>query len=454
MNANLKSQETIDAPANPFLSGVHTPMKNELTLEDLPVKGRIPEVFNGRYLRLGPNPMNPDPANYHWFSGDGMVHGFRIEGGRALWYRNRWIRSETITNALGEPRTPGPRHTFEIVNTNVFGFGGKTLGVVEAGSTPVELGDLLNTLRYTDFEGTLHGSFAAHPHVDPRTGEMLGVCYDVANQSSIRYVAVTPEGKVRREVEIPIEHGPMIHDCAFTQRFAIILDLPVTFSRDMAESGHPFPYGWNEAHAARVGLLPREGEADDIIWCATDPCYIFHAINSFDAADGTVILDVAVHDRMFFRSKAGPDSQRSGLERWTIDPVTRAVQRFALDPTPQEFPRPDERRLGMPYRYAYTMEMVGAFLGARLFKQDFVNGTREAHDFGPDCHPCEFVFVPAHAEAEEDEGWVMGLVIDAKARTTDLVILDSRNFAGPPQASIRVPHIVPPGFHGNWVPAV
>ena len=48
----------------------------------------------------------------------------------------------------------------------------------------------------------------------------------------------------------------------------------------------------------------------------------------------------------------------------------------------------------------------------------------------------------------------MGLVIDAKARTTDLVILDARNFEGAPQASIRVPHIVPPGFHGNWVPAV
>ena len=108
-------------------------MKSELTIEDLPVTGRIPEVFNGRYLRLGPNPMKPDPANYHWFSGDGMVHGFRIEGGRALWYRNRWIRSEAVTKALGEQRTEGPRHTFDIVNTNVFGFAGKTLGVVEAG---------------------------------------------------------------------------------------------------------------------------------------------------------------------------------------------------------------------------------------------------------------------------------------------------------------------------------
>ena len=59
-------------------------------------------------------------------------------------------------------------------------FAGKTLGLVEAGSTPVEIGETLETLRYTDFGGTLHGSFAAHPHVDPLTGEMHGICYDVS----------------------------------------------------------------------------------------------------------------------------------------------------------------------------------------------------------------------------------------------------------------------------------
>ena len=42
-------------------------------------------------------------------------------------------------------------------------------------------------------------------------------------------------------------------------------------------------------------------------------------------------------------------------------------------------------------------------------------------------------------------------VIDTEAKTTDLVILDARNFEGEPQASIRIPHIVPPGFHGAWL---
>jgi 8'-apo-carotenoid 13,14-cleaving dioxygenase len=438
-------------PPNPYLTGVHTPMREELTIENLPVTGTIPPALDGRYLRMGPNPRSPNPAKYHWFSGDGMIHGIRIEKGRALWYRNRWIRSAAVSKALGEERVEGPRNAFDTVNTNVVRFARRTLGLVEAGSTPVEIGETLETLRYTDFGGTLHGSFTAHPHVDPLTGEMHGICYDVSRRSAIRYVVVTPEGSVRREVKIPIRHGPMIHDCAFTRRFAIILDLPVTFSVLSGISGHSFPYRWKSAHPARVGLLPREGQAKDIIWLPIEPCYVFHAVNSYDAPDGTVVLDVIVHDRMFSRIKAGPDSQRCALERWILDPITRRVERITLDPTPQEFPRPDERRLGQPYRYAYTMAMTGWFLGSGLYKHDLQAGTRQTHDFGPGRHPCEFMFVPAHLEAGEDEGWLVGFVINAITKATDLVILDARNFGAAPRASIRIPHIVPPGFHGNWL---
>lgn len=444
--------ESVTVPANPYLIGVHRPMKEELTIEDLPVTGTIPVALDGRYLRMGPNPMAPNVAKHHWFAGDGMIHGLRITEGRALWYRNRWIRSKAVSKALGEPRIDGPRHLFDTVNTNVVGFAGKTLGVIEAGSTPVEIGETLETLRYTDFDGTLHGSFAAHPHIDPLTGEMHAVCYDASKWRAVRYVVVGLDGKVRREVKIPVRHGPMIHDCAFTQRFVIILDLPVTFSPRAAITGYGFPYRWNESHGARVGVLPREGTAKDIVWCPVDPCFIFHAVNAYDAADGTVILDAVVHDRMFSVSTAGPDSQQAALERWTIDPVAGAVRRSTLDPTPQEFPRQDERRLGLPYRYAYTMALGDAFVGTGLFKHDLETRTRQVRDFGPDRHPCEFVFLPAHAGAQEDEGWLVGFVIDARAETTDLVILDARNFEGAPQASIRLPHRVPPGFHGNWVP--
>lgn len=447
-----KNAETQGFKPNPFLSGLHVPLAEESTIDALQVIGTIPQGLDGSYMRIGPNPMEPNHDNYHWFTGDGMIHGLNIERGQALWYRNRWIRSESISRRLGEDRVKGPRHPMtDTVNTNVIGFAGRTLAVVEAGSNPVELGDRLETLRFTDFEGTLNGSFTAHPHVDPLTGELHGICYDIARPDSVRYVVVATTGKVKREVEIPVEHGPMMHDSSITQRYAVILDLPVTFSRETAMEGHPFPYRWNDAHQARVGLLPRGGRAEEIVWCAVDPCFVFHVINSFDEPDGTVVLDVVVHDKMFSRSRAGPDAQKGGLERWIVDPVAKKVRRKLIDPTPQEFPRQDERRFSLPYRYGYTMALTGPFLGAALLKHDMKTGERLIHDFGPGRHPGEFVFVPAHAEAEEDEGWLIGLVIDAAADTTELVILDARNFGGEPQAIVRIPHRIPPGFHGNWI---
>jgi len=31
-----------------------------------------------------------------------MVHGVRLSNGRAQWYRNRWVRSAAVIDALGE----------------------------------------------------------------------------------------------------------------------------------------------------------------------------------------------------------------------------------------------------------------------------------------------------------------------------------------------------------------
>ncbi|MCC6183121.1 MAG: carotenoid oxygenase family protein, partial [Microthrixaceae bacterium] len=70
--------------SNPYLAGNFAPVTEEVTIADLEVTGSIPEELTGRYLRNGPNPVvAPDPATYHWFLGDGMVHGLLLDGGRA-----------------------------------------------------------------------------------------------------------------------------------------------------------------------------------------------------------------------------------------------------------------------------------------------------------------------------------------------------------------------------------
>ncbi len=384
----------------------------------------------------------------------------RLKDGKALWYRNRWIRSKAVSRALGEPEAPGPRNGLsDTVNTNVLGHAGALWALVEAGGYPVRLGEDLQTLAHDPFGGTLKGGFTAHPHRDPETGEMHAICYEGSELNAVRHVVLSPEGRVTRELSIPVRNGPSIHDCMITRNYVIILDLPVTFSLKTLLSGHPFPYRWNPDHRARVGLLPKTGTADDVIWCDVAPCYVFHPCNGYETADGKVILDVCAHDTMFDGDRVeGPASESTPFERWTLDPVARSVSRRVIDPDGQEFPRPNETRLGKPYRYAYAMCLPAGFDAAapdqtRLFKHDLEAGTRQVHDFGMGHLPGEFVFVPRPTARAEDDGWLMGYVVDLANEATDFVILNADDFEGPPQASIRIPHRIPPGFHGNWAPS-
>jgi 8'-apo-carotenoid 13,14-cleaving dioxygenase len=444
---------------HPFLTGPHVPMTEEKTLETLSVTGAIPATLDGRYLRIGPNPMNANAANHHWFIGDGMVHGLRIKDGQALWYKNRWLRSNAVSKALGEEPAPGPRSPlFDTANTNVIGHAGKIYGLVEAGANPVHLDEDLNTVAHDPFGGTLQQSFTAHPHLDPETGELHAMCYKGDVTDTIWHTVVDATGKVRREEPIRVRNGPMIHDCMITAQYVIIIDLPVTFSMKRMLAGYSFPYAWNPDHKARVGVLPRNGKNADVIWCDVDPCAVFHPANAYEMADGKIIMDVCAHDTMFATSTVGPDSKSCPFERWTIDLDGRHVSRQVLDSESQEFPRPDERFIGKPYRYAFTTALPKDHLfqhGAdtRLFRHDLAERTRQVHDFGPQRHPGEFVFVPRSDDAAEGDGWLMGLVINLANETTDYVILDALNFEGEPVAVVHIPHRIPPGFHGNWVAA-
>ncbi len=441
--------------ANDFVVGIHRPMDAELTLVDLPVSGAIPAGLNGRYLRMGANPVDAGAMGHHWFLGDGMVHGIALKDGRAEWYRNRWIGSRLAAGALGREAAPGPRRgRNDTVNTNVVAIGGRAFALVEAGSFPVELSPTLEAQRYSSFEGTLRGSFSGHPRRDPATGEMHAIAYDGNVWDAVRHVVVSDAGLVTRDVAIAVKDGPCIHDCAITERFVIVLDLPVAFSMRAVLAGHVFPFRWKASHRARVGLLARDGDPKWITWCETDACFVFHVANAFEDADGRVVLDVIAYDTMFSSEATGLDAL-GRFERWTVNPATRHVDKRVLDRTAQEFPRIDERLTGRRHRYVYTVsvppdgdpQLTGA---TRLYKHDLETGKRLVREFGDGRIPGEFVFVPAHPHAAEDEGWLMGLVIDTRDQTTALVILDARVFEGEPVAEVRLAHRIPPGFHGNW----
>lgn len=440
---------------NPFLAGNFGPVDDELTVDSLSVTGEIPKELAGHLLRIGPNPIDPDPKNHHWFLGSGMVHDVHIRDGKALSYRNRYVRDDHVVAAKGWPPVEGPVHEMDlgggVANTNVISHAGKTFAIVEAGNLPVELDDQLDTVRRSDFDGTLTGGFSAHPHLDPQTGELHAAVYSPAWEH-IRHLVVGADGRVQRSVDVPVPGRPMVHDCMFTQNYFILLDLPVILDVGVAEAGFSLPYKWTPDYGARIGLLPRNGEADEVTWHEVEPCFIFHPMNAYEDDRGHVVMDVVRHSKMFDHDMNGPSEGTSSLDRWVIDPTKSQASEHRIDDRSQEFPRFDERRAGQSYRFGYTANVgYDSSLGG-IKKHDLEKGTGEVHNEGEERFFLEPVFVPASPDAAEDDGWILAYVYDRSTNGSDVTIFHAQDFSGAPQATIHLPQRVPFGFHGNWVP--
>ena len=445
-----------DTSGNRYLSGNYAPVRNEVTALDLPVIGELPRELNGRYLRNGPNPMaEVDEESHHWFIGDGMVQGICLRDGRAEWYRNRYVGSSMLSAARGVPDIPGRNwnNSPSGPNTNVGGFAGTTWAMVEAGGCPVELTHELETIGRNDFSGTLPGAFTAHPKVDPATGEMHAMTYAWAEWlDHIQYVRVGTDGRVNRTVDIPLPGMSMVHDMSITERYVVVYDQPVLVDLDMAFSGRPFPFRWFDDYANRVGLMPREGTAADIVWVDVPQGYVFHPLNAYDTADGNVVLDLCFYDVMFRNDLSGPfGDSLPRLVRWEVNPATRTVSVTAIDEHVNEFPRHRGSLTGKPYRYGYCAQVDPASMHWPTVKHDLVTGAREVFDHGPGRAAGEPVFVGRPGSTVEDDGWLVTFVHDGNNDSAEFVVIDAQDFARGYVAQVKLPQRVPFGFHGNWV---
>ena len=286
-----------------YLENNFAPVDVETTLTELTWTGSIPDELTGRFLRNGPNPLQKvDPDSHHWFIGDGMVHGLRLDSGRADWYRNRWVRSESIAADLGEE--VGDRNlSGGSPNTHVIGHAGRTWALVESGTPPVELGYELDTIGHS----ASWGAYTAHPKVDPETNELHAISYDWANyRDHVKYVVMDASANTTKVLDIPMPGMSMIHDMSITRNYVVIYDFPVTLSFMALATGSGFPFRWNPEHEARVGLLPRSGGAEDIIWSPVSQSYAYHPMNAYENEDGNVVIDICRYDRMFDGDTHGP----------------------------------------------------------------------------------------------------------------------------------------------------
>jgi carotenoid cleavage dioxygenase-like enzyme len=447
---------TATAPLH--LTGHLAPVPDEIDAVDLPVVGALPPELTGRYLRNGPNPLPGDPPA-HWFTGHGMVHGVRLRNGRAEWYRNRWVRTKELAGASMIRPDGTVDRSVGVANTHVIAHAGRIMALVES-SFPHVLTPELGTVGPYDFGGRLTTAMTAHPKTDPVTGELHFFGYGFA-PPFLTYHKLSAAGELVISAEIAVPGPTMMHDFAITERHAVFLDLPMTFSLDRLVTG--MPYGWDDAYGARLGVMPldRPGE---VRWFAVDPAYVFHVGNAYTDQAGRVVLDAARYApadavAMWDRIGTNPAGHAAGaaatgaarLHRWVLDPSNGAATETLLDDHSVEFPTLDDERVGREARYRYAVSDTGS--AAAVVKFDAASGGVTEHALGADTVAGEAVFVPNGTPGRaEDDGWLLTITTRRDGHASQLLVLDATDVAGEPVAAVTLPRGVPSGFHGSWIP--
>jgi len=403
----------------PNLADNFAPIGMECDAPHLPVLGELPRELNGTLFRNGPNPQFAplDPSQHHWFSGDGMIHAFTLNDGRAS-YRNRWVRTakwqaeSTAGRALtsGHISSPGADYAFAdegVANTNAVWHAGRLLAL-EEGHLPIELDPAtLATRGVQSFSGALEGPFTAHPKIDPITGELVFFGYSVGGPltAGMSYGTIGADGRVKRVEHFDAPYSSMVHDFVVTRRHVLFPILPLSGSMARACAGSA-PYAWEPDLGGYVGLILREQGIASLRWFRVESCYVFHVLNAWEE-NGRIVADVMQYDEppLFPRADGAPTGDtHARLVRWTLDPnaATDAITRMPLDDMSGEFPRIDDRRSGLRNRFGIFAGRSHPEAGLdSIAWLDLTAGRRTVFTLPAGDGISEPVFVPRNEEARK-----------------------------------------------------
>lgn len=461
----------IEKPTNMYFTGNWAPVQeehNELCTE---VIGTIPPELAGSFLRIGANPVfvNED-QEYHAFSGDGMVHEVYFKDGKAT-YVNRFVETDghLAEQEYGDIIWDGFKTAPELVekygpskniaNTAMVYHAGKVFALQE-GSMPFEVKlPNLDPVGEYNYDGKLDYVPSAHPKIDPRTGEMVTYGYGVMAPPFCQVSVINKEGELVHTTEVDIPAPIMMHDCAISENYTIILDLPCVFDFNRVAEGKGMLY-FEPNNASRLGVLKRGAEGDTTKWFEVDSCYCYHTVNAYEEGD-EMVIDGCRSERNSIGDdvKPGPGDRRDlpQMYQWRLNMKTgEVVERLIDEEWGCEFARINEAFIGVRAQYSYAARIKGDNLESGfdgIIKYDHVNETSSHYPYGPGRLGGEPIFAPKPGGTKEEDGWVIGFVRDEELQRSECIIIDAAEFEAGPVARIVMPGRVPFGFHSAWVGA-
>ncbi len=468
----------VEFPDIPLYRGWGTPLRLESDVCDLPlVAGEVPRDLAGALYRCGPDRQYPPLFKDDIFiDGEGMVHMFRFDDGHVD-YRSRWVRNERFllqqqarrslfgryrNRYTNDPSVAGK--SMGTANTNVV-WHGKRLLVLKEDSLPIEVDPhTLETRAEWNYDGQVEAvSLTAHPKLDLQRNELLMFSYQARGDATRDIVFYTADesGRIAHEAWFEMPYAGMVHDFAVSECHVIVPFFPLITDLETLKRGGPF-YEWYPDQASHFAVLPRRGATGPVRWFRGPAVSAGHMMNAFD--DGSKLhLDLCLYQGNcfeFFPSRDGSPFKPSPpqLTRLTFDLSSprETYESTLLSPMPCEMPKCDDRYVGRPYRYGYTIcrppaARSGEMGMAAIGSFDHVSGEFTTWSPGENCgvHEPNFVVRPG---APEGAGYLLVIVNRFAHNHSDLAILDARRVQDGPLALLRLPVRVRATFHGMWVP--
>ena len=351
------------------LKGNYGPVEHELDVAELEVEGEIPAEIDGVYMRNGFNPQSG--WSDHWFFGDGMIHAVDIRGGKAS-LRNRYVRTRAFESGQGA-MSMDPADS--PANTNIIRHAGRYFALEEAHGI-YEVTEQLDTVGFEDFGGGIGGPFTAHPKLCPSTGELLGFGYNVAGP---RVSALLPLRRRRLARAVRADHPSRRSDDPRLQHHASQgrVDGPAGLLLDGAGDGrrHAVLLEPRQRRPPRCDAPRRRRRRRDLV--RHRPRLLPPPGQRVGGRRQGRPCSCAARSRSWtVASTTCPARPSSGAGRSTRPPGT--VTEEHLDDRKSDFPRVDDRRVGLPTRFGYTQQLGNTpdnpSMGNEVYKYDLDTG--------------------------------------------------------------------------------